>query len=291
MAVLVKCNASDVTPGNESFSGELLVEKQAHLAEGDEVFIWTSERPRQRPNGKGLEMRGRLVSSAQSGSSAKVEIKVQIRDRLPEASLSMNDLAEMGRKSAPTRGLYERIHKFRHPRIWKLDEEERKLLNDVFNKEQLGNGDEILDDIGCIEKDGTISQTTRKALVDARLGQGRFRNELVRRWGYACAVTGCKISSLLRASHIKPWRSSSNAERLDPANGFLLAAHLDALFDAGLISFGDDGQMLLTDRLPAEDAIHFHLPSALRLKLTSSEKAFLQYHRDNRFKPVANRVG
>ena len=31
-----------------------------------------------------------------------------------------------------------------------------------------------------------------------------------------------------------------NKERLDPENGFLLAAHIDALFDKGLISFKSD---------------------------------------------------
>jgi putative restriction endonuclease len=30
-------------------------------------------------------------------------------------------------------------------------------------------------------------------------------------------------------------------------NGLLLAAHFDALFDRGLISFADDGSLLLSD--------------------------------------------
>jgi hypothetical protein len=267
--------------GRFFFSSELPAGKQAPPAEGDEVFIWTSEHPRQRPNGKGLELRGHLVSWHRSGSFAKV--KVRINDRLPETRLGMNDLANAGREATPAHRLHERIHKSRRPRIWALDEDERKLLEDVFKREEQGEENEALNDIAHIHEDVTIDQTTRRALIDARLGQGRFRNALARRWGNACAVTGCKINSLLRASHIKPWRSSSNAERLDPANGFLLAAHLDALFDSGLISFRDDGQMLLTEHLPAKDATHLRLPSALRLKLTSSEKAFLHYHRDNRF--------
>ncbi len=132
MAILVKCNATDVLPESEIFSGELLVEKQAQLVEGDEVFIWTSERPRQRPNGKGLESRGRLVSSDQSGSNAKVKIQVRISDRSPKERLSMNRLAEMGQKSTAARDLHERIHKFRPRRIWALSEGERKLLEGLF---------------------------------------------------------------------------------------------------------------------------------------------------------------
>jgi len=52
-------------------------------------------------------------------------------------------------------------------------------------------------------------------------------------------VTGLAMSKLLRASHIKPWAAcAADAERLDVYNGLLLAPHLDALFDAGLISGG-----------------------------------------------------
>lgn len=50
--------------------------------------------------------------------------------------------------------------------------------------------------------------------------------------------------ALLRTSHIKPWRDGTNAERLDGDNGLLLAPHVDALFDAGLPSFTDDGDVL-----------------------------------------------
>jgi hypothetical protein len=188
-----------------------LVEKQAELVEGDEVFIWTSERPRQKPNGKGLELRGRLVSWDQPGSSANAKITVRISDRLLETRLSMNGLAEQGQKFRPARRLHGRIHKFRRRRIWGLDGEERKLLDHFFVKETQGEGHEILDDIDRVEKDETINQTTREALVDARLGQGQFRGKLELRWDSRCAVTGCRISPILRASHIKPWnRATAN---------------------------------------------------------------------------------
>lgn len=145
--------------------------------------------------------------------------------------------------------------------------------------------DDVSTDISRICSDPTVrSETTRKALVDARLGMGDFRSALVRRWRNQCAVTGCDISEILRASHIKPWADSSNKERLDPANGFLLAAHIDALFDGGLISFTDAGTMLLSSSLSAKDCTLLRLPTRLRSKLASSEKQFLDYHRRTRFK-------
>ncbi|WP_449429673.1 HNH endonuclease [Rhodanobacter umsongensis] len=48
---------------------------------------------------------------------------------------------------------------------------------------------------------------------------------------------------MLIASHIKPWREASNAERLSGCNGLLLSPHVDALFDEQFITFDDDGRM------------------------------------------------
>jgi predicted restriction endonuclease len=138
----------------------------------------------------------------------------------------------------------------------------------------------LIDDISKIRNDQTIrDETTRKALIDARLGMGKFRSDLQRRWKGQCAVTGCRLPELLRASHIKPWSESNNRERLDPGNGLLLSAHLDALFDNGLISFDDNGKMLLSRRLGTKDKTLFQLPANLRFKPTTSESRFLRLHR------------
>jgi len=145
--------------------------------------------------------------------------------------------------------------------------------------------DDVSADIRRIRSDPAVrSETTRKALIDARLGMGDFRIALVRRWKNQCAVTGCTITEILRASHIKPWADGSNKERLDPANGLLLAAHVDALFDRGLISFTDAGTMLLSSSLSATDRTMFRLPARLRSRLSPSEKRFLSHHRRARFK-------
>jgi putative restriction endonuclease len=67
-------------------------------------------------------------------------------------------------------------------------------------------------------------------------------------------MTGAAEPRLLRASHIKPWaKCDTDAERLDVYNGLLLAAHLDAAFDAGLISFGDEGVILFSPQFTHED--------------------------------------
>lgn len=106
-------------------------------------------------------------------------------------------------------------------------------------------------------KDGTEgkapSATTREAIIKARVGQGAFRAALCKRWGNACALTGLSNPNLLIASHIHPWASCNNEARLDPDNGLLLAAHIDRLFEYGLISFDEAGQLLASPALSAEE--------------------------------------
>jgi hypothetical protein len=128
-----------------------------------------------------------------------------------------------------------------------------------------------------------VSPTTTQALIDARIGQDRFRANLEARWDGSCAVTGCGIMSMLRASHIKPWIVCTDLERLDTENGLLLAAHIDALFDRGIISFENDGRMLLSHHVGLRDRMYFRLPKSLRRRPSKKQARFLEYHRQHRF--------
>lgn len=143
--------------------------------------------------------------------------------------------------------------------------------------------DDIALDLDAIYR-SEAKKTIKQTLIEARLGQGQFRANVAKRWNSQCAVTGCSIAQLLRASHIKPWSKSSNHDRLNPANGILLAAHIDALFDCGLISFTDDGTMIVSAQI-ADDIKQFNLPDRLRRELTKAEKQFLAYHRRHVFAP------
>lgn len=126
-------------------------------------------------------------------------------------------------------------------------------------------------------------ETERQQLSRARLGQGRFRSDLMDDWK-GCPLSGITRPDLLRASHIKPWRVSSHRERLDPNNGLLLAVHLDCLFDKGLISFDDDGGLLVAKALsPQEQAslgLHGVKPS---IPLRDGNRSYLDHHRKHVF--------
>lgn len=96
-----------------------------------------------------------------------------------------------------------------------------------------------------------MSRTTEaERLVVQRVGQGIFREALLAYWGGRCPMTGISDPALLRASHIVPWSQCDNdAHRLDVHNGLLLSALWDAAFDAGLVSFTDDGSVLFSSKL------------------------------------------
>jgi hypothetical protein len=95
-----------------------------------------------------------------------------------------------------------------------------------------------------------IESTEAERLIKQRIGQDCFRAALLALWDHRCAVTGLDVPELLRASHAKPWADcESDRERLDPFNGFLLAPHLDALFDRGWITFDDDGALMVSRAL------------------------------------------
>lgn len=78
-----------------------------------------------------------------------------------------------------------------------------------------------------------------------------------------------------------PWAEcSSDAERLDVFNGLLLCAHWDAAFDAGLVSFADDGSVLAKADLDPAAVDTLSLSKAPRLRLEAAHRAQLARHRE-----------
>jgi len=137
-----------------------------------------------------------------------------------------------------------------------------------------------------IETDATLDQTEIEAVVKARKGQGAFRRNVVQIES-RCRVTGLEDKRLLIASHIKPWRACETAqERLDGANGLLLAPHIDRLFDIGLISFEKSGGVHVSGTLDAQTKDCLGLSRAIAEGVgafSGAQDAYLSYHRDSVF--------
>ena len=151
----------------------------------------------------------------------------------------------------------------------------------IFIIEGLQRTPDIIDDLALSEQEfQNLSITERQALEKSRIGQGVFRENLIKLWG-SCSITGLANLSLVRASHIKPWRDSTNVERLNPFNGLLLVPNYDLLFDRGLIAFKENGQIIISSKLSHEEKRVFDLDSTQRLRqIFLGNKLFLEYHRD-----------
>ncbi len=91
------------------------------------------------------------------------------------------------------------------------------------------------------------------------------------------------MGAVLRAPHCKPWSKSDNHERLDSNNGLMLSANLDALFDAGLISFDETGKMLVSDVLSTREQDELGLPARLLRTPGAKLAGYLNYHRRHVF--------
>ncbi|HAC16790.1 MAG TPA: HNH endonuclease [Bacteroidetes bacterium] len=130
-----------------------------------------------------------------------------------------------------------------------------------------------------IRQNNNLGSTEKQQIVKSRRGQGVYRTNL-ERIENSCRITGVSAKEYLRASHIKPWRDSSNHERLDGYNGLLLAPHIDFLFDKGYISFSDDGMLLISEKANKDVLSQWGISSSVSVgDFYDKQKEYLAYHR------------
>jgi len=138
----------------------------------------------------------------------------------------------------------------------------------------------LQEEVKRIEKDTTISKTERDAIVKARVGQGLFRQRLIEHWR-GCSITMFGMYDCLVASHIKPWKNSTNEERLSVYNGLLLLPNYDKLFDKGYISFDVTGKIIYSRFFPESERQLLGMDKNVRLlRVESPHEAFLKYHNE-----------
>lgn len=133
-----------------------------------------------------------------------------------------------------------------------------------------------------IESDPVITDTERVALVRSRRGQGVYRSN-VRLVEKACRVTGVDNPTHLIASHCKPWRHSTNDERLDGENGLMLTPSIDHLFDRGFISFEDKGRLIISPVADHDALERMGIDTRHDVNVgefSSGQRNYLDYHRN-----------
>lgn len=223
----------------------------------------------------------------------------------PEVNWVANYQDETGKnkqKSFPITRLGEkealiRAVTFRREFVLRVAESTTNSIKREYIDKHIQELNALLEYIAALEDDadvffflGTInnpllSSTTKQEMLNVRIGQQRFRKLVLDMWGHKCAVTGA--GQFITASHIKPWSVSDNSERLDPFNGLALSPVYDKAFDVGLISFDDEGKILVSKLLKKDAALlgisgHEHIK-----ELNFLHKKYLTYHRQEIFRPSA----
>jgi putative restriction endonuclease len=133
-----------------------------------------------------------------------------------------------------------------------------------------------------VVNDPTVRETERLAIIRARNGQGLFK-ERVSKIESRCRITGVDNAVHLVASHCKPWRDSTNAERLNGENGLLLTPSIDHLFDRGFIGFENNGDLIISPvaHRPSLERMGIDTMKAYNVgEFTGGQKQFLDFHRN-----------
>jgi hypothetical protein len=139
-------------------------------------------------------------------------------------------------------------------------EEEKEVKKVLFNKK--------------------LSASRKRVLMEARIGQGTYRKNLIALWK-GCSISNYAYHKVLIASHMKPWKDCDNYEKLDRYNGLLLLPTYDRLFDKGYITFEDNGKLRVSKAL--QPHAFLNLTKDTKIEIKSLHKPYLQYHRKHIF--------
>lgn len=141
--------------------------------------------------------------------------------------------------------------------------------------------------------------TERLLVATARVGQHRFAQEVLHNHQHRCVFCGLSIASagkpvkrMLVASHIKPWRDCTPAERLDARNGLTACPTHDVAFDTGLMTVNGGLRIHIAPALmhsarddPAAKAAFGRPPLGERLLIPASASrpgiGYLRWHHDH----------
>lgn len=125
----------------------------------------------------------------------------------------------------------------------------------------------------------------RRAWVQVRINQARFRKSVLTSYNATCCISGLQHEKLVIASHIVPWRMDSK-NRLNPQNGLCLSALHDKAYDQGFITVMPDFTVRVAPALKAQQEENFMADALLRFDGLSirlperfrPEPEFLAFH-------------
>ena len=263
----------------DSFPQRATLSNKMNNCIGEIVLYYNSEEVKNKKLYKGVYLVCKIISNVYGEDDKWIDMEV-LYDYREKPYMYNEDFSELHdyhnttkiRKRAQTyeyidtsrcdiKEFYEKI--LSHNKF--LDEEKNTLLNEVSK----------------IESSEELTETEKKVLIKLRIGQSKYREKVIDYWA-GCSVTRYKDKNLLIASHIKPWKDSTNIEKLDVYNGLLLIPNLDKVFDRGYISFDDNGAILISTELNEIEKLG--LNKEMKINIENEHKKYLKFHRDNIFK-------
>lgn len=155
------------------------------------------------------------------------------------------------------------------------------LYIEFLDSSQFISGKNVSPDIENVLNNNFLTETEKESIILSRRGQGKYRENLIKIWG-KCSISGYPDHRMLVASHIKPWNKSNNIERIDPFNGLLLLPTYDKLFDLGLISFIESGNILISSQLKDHDLLL--LNKDIKIPTFKNHSKYLDFHNRNIYK-------
>lgn len=163
----------------------------------------------------------------------------------------------------------------------KSKEEEARFITVSLNR-NINVTDKTKNELNQIHNNKDLTQEEKRILVKCRLGQSNWRKRLIEYWE-ACSITNSDCFEMLIASHIKPWSESSEQEKYDIYNGLLLTPNYDKLFDRHYISFDDEGNIMVSDKITDDNLEKLGISKTAKLnkdKLSIEHIKYLKYHRN-----------
>ncbi|WP_238015557.1 HNH endonuclease [Dactylosporangium sp. AC04546] len=249
----------------------------------------------QRPNSSVLAKMANLDGSRRNGAKHEVEVAAYLLGQPGELAA----IYQLVFKAARDVGIRaDRLPDFLH-----LEDGEADLY--LLGQEELVESEiEAAVQDACAQwlqsrTDLDAAVTEQLLVATARVGQHRFARDVLHNHAHRCTFCGLGVTSagsraqrMLVASHIKPWRVCSAAERLDVRNGLTACPTHDVAFDTGLITVNGGLRIHVTMELaqfaehdPAARAAFGRPPLGERLLLpadaTPPSETYLDWHHKN----------
>lgn len=124
-----------------------------------------------------------------------------------------------------------------------------------------------------------IAETIMEMKTKIQRGQLQFRKSLLPLWHKECPLCGMDIDAALKAGYAKPWKDSTDAEKINPYNGLLLCNNHEAMFTAGLISFTAGGKLHIAQQIPEERYAEYGLKKGKKISVYTDNGEFFRWHK------------